>query len=198
MKFGRYADRYDSSFMGRGSGRFYADLVCALEIRDGDAVLDVGCGTGSVLSVIRRQSDIVGYGLDASPQMIEAARKKNPDCRFQAGDSAHLPYADASMDVVMACMAYHHFPEQAAFRQEARRVLKPGGRLYICDPRFPGIVRALLNTCFKDAGFYSVRRNASEFERSGFKVQRIIRDLYVQVLCMEKSPSQPDCLIKAE
>ena len=65
----------------------------------------------------------------------------DPDYQFVSGDSAFLPYVDESMDVVMACMAYHHFPDQEQFRNEAMRVLKPGGSLYISDPRFPLIVR---------------------------------------------------------
>ena len=55
MEFDKYADNYDAGFMGKGSGRFYADLIKEIEVKDGDAVLDVGCGTGTVLSYICRR-----------------------------------------------------------------------------------------------------------------------------------------------
>ena len=168
--------------MGRGSRHFYADLINELEVNDGDAVLDVGCGTGSVLKYISERKQINGFGLDVSENMVALAHEKNPAFSFVTGDSARLPYADGTMDVVMTCMAYHHFPNQAKFRSEAWRVLKPGGSLYVCDPRFPWIVRSILNTFFKDAGFHTVRHNTRDFEQSGFRTAHVVKDLYVQVL----------------
>ena len=186
MEFDRFASSYDSSFMGRGSRRFYADLIRELDVEDGDAVLDVGCGTGSVLCYIADKKQIKGFGIDVSENMVALARQKNPAFSFVAGDSARLPYADGSMDTVMACMAYHHFPNQAAFRREAWRVLKPGGSLYICDPRFPWLVRAFFNTFFKDAAFRTVRRNIADFAADGFRLANATKDFYVQVLCFDK------------
>ena len=186
MEFDQYAEQYDAGFMGKGSACFYRDLIRELEIRDGNAVLDVGCGTGTILEWIGISKKIFGYGLDVSESMIAVAKEKNPDYAFVTGDSARLPYADASMDVIMACMAYHHFPDQAGFRTEAMRVLKPGGSLYICDPRFPVPVRWFFNSFFKDAGFRSTRENIKAFESSGFRTVKTVKDLYVQVLHFEK------------
>ena len=160
-----------------------AFLIC---IKD-SVFIDVGCGTGTVLRFISSNTPIRGYGLDVSTEMLDVARRKNPGFDFRLGDSKKLPYADSSMDVIMACMAYHHFSDQKGFREEARRVLKPNGRLYICDPRFPWIVRTFFNTCFKEAGFRSTRRNAADFTESGFQVERITKDLYVQVVVLRRN-----------
>ncbi len=186
MEFDKYADNYDTGFMGKGSGRFYADLIKEIEVKDGDAVLDVGCGTGTVLSYIGRQKKIRGFGLDVSEKMVAIAKEKNPDYEFVSGDCASLPYADGSIDVMMACMAYHHFPDQEQFRNEAMRVLKPEGSLYISDPRFPLIVRWIFNTFFKDAGFHTTKKNRMVFEHSGFKTVSVTKDIYVQVLHFTK------------
>lgn len=192
MKFDQYAENYDAGWRGTKSARFYKDLLKELEIDPGDTVLDVGCGTGTVLKFISSKTAIKGYGLDISPQMLEVARKKNPGFEFTEGNCETLPYEDNSMDVIMACMAYHHFSDQEKFRKEAYRVLKPNGKLYICDPRFPWIVRVFFNSCFKDAGFYTADRNAADFAGSGFRVEKITKDLYVQVLTMVKQKTRVD------
>ena len=186
MEFDAYAGQYDDNFMGKGSRRFYRDLLKELEITDGDSVLDVGCGTGYILSRIGEQRNIRGFGLDVSESMIAVAKEKHPEYDFIIGDCAKLPYDDASMDIVTACMAYHHFPNQKDFRKEALRVLKPGGRLYLCDPKFPWIVRGFFNTFFKDSGFRTVKCNEKEFEQTGFRTIQTVKDFYVQVICFEK------------
>ena len=187
MKFDQYAENYDAGWRGTKSARFYEDLIKELEINPGDAVLDVGCGTGTVLKFISSKTEIKGYGLDISPQMLEVARKKNPGFEFAEGNCETLPYEDNSMDVIMACMAYHHFSDQEQFRKEALRVLKPNGKLYVCDPRFPWIIRIFFNNCFRDAGFYTTKKNAADFTGSGFRVEKITKDLYVQVLTLKKT-----------
>ena len=187
MNFDKYAKEYDSGWKGTMSARFYADLIKELDIKPGDRVLDVGCGTGTILSFISSEVDINGYGLDISAKMLEVAREKNPRFEFVTGDCVTLPYDDGCMDVVMACMAYHHFRDQKKFREEAYRVLKADGRLYICDPRFPWIIRTVLNSCFKEAGFHTTNRNIKDFIASGFRAEKVTKDWYVQVLALIKT-----------
>ena len=186
MKFDKYADNYDLGFMGNGSRRFYEDLLKEIDIHDGYSVLDVGCGTGTILNCIGKEKNIKGYGLDVSENMIQVAKEKNTQYEFVTGDSAKLPYKDESMDVVMACMAYHHFSNQDEFRKEALRVLNPWDILYISDLRFPFFIRAFFNNFFKDAGFRSTKRNIEKIEKTGFKFISIQKDLYVQVLKLQK------------
>ena len=56
------------------------------------SVLDVGCGTGTVLFYVHESRNIRGYGLDVSEHMIAVAKEKNPEFSFVTGDSAKLPY----------------------------------------------------------------------------------------------------------
>lgn len=186
MVFDKYAAKYDAGFMGKASSRFYIDLIQEMDVKDDDNILDVGCGTGFILDYISKKNKIRGFGVDVSEPMIAAAKAKNTGCSFLVGDSGKLPFENASMNVMIACMAYHHFSDQKKFREEALRVLKPNGCLYICDPRFPAPVRWFFNTFFKDAGFHSTRRNAEEFIATGFAVEKIFTDAFVQVLRLNK------------
>jgi ubiquinone/menaquinone biosynthesis C-methylase UbiE len=186
MEFDKYAAGYDEGFMGKGSSRFYIDLVKELDVKDGDRILDVGCGTGTVLNYVSKKNKITGFGIDVSESMVDMAKGKETGCEFAVGDAGDLQFEDASMDVITACMAYHHFPDQQKFRKEALRVLKSGGSLYICDPRFPAPVRWIFNTFFRDAGFYSPKKNVSDFEKNGFVAEKIFKDAYVQVLKFKK------------
>ena len=190
ITFDKRSDKYDEGFEGKLSERFYSNLVMAVEAKDGYRVLDVGCGTGTILKRISNKAKIEGFGIDVSKPMLEEAKQKCPDMLFQVGDCAALPFEDNSFDVVTACMAYHHFPSQSGFRKEALRILKPGGTLYVCDPKFPNHIRKTMNGFFKisktNARFYKPEEMKKDFEQSSFKFDKLIEDAYVQVLSMKK------------
>ena len=190
ISFDHRADKYDNSFEGRLSERFYRNLTGSVHAGDNDSVLDVGCGTGTILYRLASKSKIDGFGVDVSSQMLDEARKKCPEMTFQLGDSASLPFADGSFDVVTACMAYHHFPNQEAFRQEAFRVLKPTGKLYICDPYFPLVLRKCMNGLFSiskiEARFYTPAEMIQDYQKNGFVVDHVTKDSYVQVFTFKK------------
>jgi ubiquinone/menaquinone biosynthesis C-methylase UbiE len=80
-------------------------------------------------------------GLDLSAGMIEVARRKaalaglEGRVDFIVGDVADLPYPDGAFDLVVSTMSQHHWPDAAAGLRELRRVLRPGGRVWIYDFR---------------------------------------------------------------
>jgi ubiquinone/menaquinone biosynthesis C-methylase UbiE len=103
-------------------------------------MLDVGCGTGTLLTFVARQSQAeLLIGLDYSPVMIRHLCEKIADSplepRVQAlvGDAERLPFADESFDVVTCCNSFHHYPHQAAAIADFRRVLRPDGLLILID-----------------------------------------------------------------
>jgi demethylmenaquinone methyltransferase/2-methoxy-6-polyprenyl-1,4-benzoquinol methylase/phosphoethanolamine N-methyltransferase len=110
------------------------------QIRPGDQVLDVGCGTGEValLAKTRTKAGQV-HGIDPAPEMIAVARskaaRKKLDVDFRVGVIEALPFPDASMDVVTSSLMMHHLPDDLKARglAEVYRVIKPGGRLLIAD-----------------------------------------------------------------
>ena len=109
-------------------------------IKPGDAVLDVGCGTGAVAFLAKtRAKECKVYGIDPAPEMIDVARKKAArkklDIDFRIGVIESLPFPDSSIDVVTSSLMMHHLPEDLKARglAEVYRILKPGGRLLIAD-----------------------------------------------------------------
>lgn len=102
-------------------------------LKDGDKVLDAGCGNGRLLDLFK-DKNIDYVGLDFSKGLIEIARKKHSQHRFVVGDVLDLPFSNDSFNIVFSVAVLHHIPSKE-FRQkvlkEARRVLKPGGTLIL-------------------------------------------------------------------
>ena len=146
--FDSKASRYDSS-MGKGVRRFYSLLVSQVELFQGAAVLDVGCGTGALLRKMADTCGITGCGIDISENMVAEAKAKCPEMDIQVSRCESMPFETGAFDIITVCLAYHHFADKDGFAREAARILKPGGALHIADPRLPFIVRKLLNGFFR-------------------------------------------------
>ncbi len=138
------ASQYDihTNLMGLGVNGSNSRMVVEMaKIKPGDKVLDIGCGTGNLTLTAKKYAGPSGsaYGIDASPEMIEEARKKAKrsglEAVFQIGLIEKIPYPDATFDIVINRLVIHHLPEDLKRRglAEMLRVLKPGGRLFLVD-----------------------------------------------------------------
>lgn len=115
--------------------------VKAARLKPGEAVLDVGCGTGDLTLRAARRVGAEGRtaGIDASPDMIKVARrkaaKKGRDIDFRIAPIEDLPFADGEFDAALSSFMIHHLPDGLKLLglAEVRRVLKPGGRLVVVD-----------------------------------------------------------------
>lgn len=120
---------------------FRAQLLDLIRLARGESVLDVGCGTGSLALMARGIVGEAGVvcGVDASAQMIAWARQKarraGADVQFQQAPAQMLPFCASCFDVVLSTLMMHHLPKKARARYaaEARRVLRPGGRILVVD-----------------------------------------------------------------
>jgi len=97
-----------------------------------DRVLDLGTGTGAVACALAPHAASV-LGIDNEPAMLEQAAKKCPNVDFRLMDIQMLDLPDESFDLVTARMVLHHVPDLSRALAEARRVLKKGGRIVICE-----------------------------------------------------------------
>lgn len=156
LSAGRFVDWYEA--LGRSHfasafayGRSKIDALIGelfAGLHNGAKVLDVGCGTGEHL---QRAADagLKPFGLEPAPAMLEIARDKVPAAEIRQGVATELPYDDAEFDLVIMVevLRYLDQPDIEKALAEARRVLKPGGQLFV----------TLVNRWSLD-GFYLLQR----------------------------------------
>ncbi len=106
--------------------REYVAVHEQLGLGAGDRLLDVACGSGLALELARARG-AMGAGLDASPRLVAVARDRCPGADVRVGDPHALPWGDGSFDVVTSFRGTRATTPEAV--AEARRVLRPGGRL---------------------------------------------------------------------
>lgn len=140
--FDRLARRYDTAnrVISAGlNGVWRRRLAAGCAARRPARVLDVACGTGAVIWNLRRvlgpNSQMVG--LDATPEMLGLAQKKARRKQTRAGwilaDGVRLPLRSGAFDAVTISYGLRNLPAIAAFFREARRVLRPGGALWVLE-----------------------------------------------------------------
>lgn len=145
IKFNKRASVYDEQFEGIMSEKVYRLVTNTIQLSPEDKILDVGCGTGTILKRLNDKCRIEGFGIDIEEKMIEQAKKKCPQMKIQICDCSNTPFEDNTFDSVIACMTFHHFYNQTAFAKEISRILKKGGKLYLADPSFPFLLRKIIN-----------------------------------------------------
>ncbi|MBE6042270.1 MAG: methyltransferase domain-containing protein [Clostridiales bacterium] len=103
----------------------------AAGLSPGDKVLDIGCGTGATLAVLKSTLDIIPFGADISAKVLEIARSVHPEMTFSLCDASAIPYPDGYFDAVMmeCVLTLLDSPEDAL--EEAARVLKSDGTLLL-------------------------------------------------------------------
>jgi SAM-dependent methyltransferase len=123
----RVARSYARSF-ARASDMVVPHLVAAVRAAPGIDALDLCCGHGNVTAGLVRDGARV-TGLDFSPAMLEMARASVPEAEFIEGDAMSLGFGSGTFDAVTIGFGMPHVPDPQRVVGEARRVLRPGGRL---------------------------------------------------------------------
>jgi len=115
-------------------------LLEQADLRPGHRVLDVGCGTGTLVTLIKRVNpDVSVVGLDPDPKALTRATRKAAQAgvsiQFDQGFSDELPYAEASFDRVFSSFMFHHISadQREGTLHEVWRVLRPGSTLHLLD-----------------------------------------------------------------
>ena len=142
-------------------------------LQPGDAVLDVGCGTGTLALEAHARVGDTGrvVGVDPAPKQIARARAKaarrGPQVEFRLGVIEALPFPEGSFDAALSTLMMHHLPDDLKRRglAEIARALKPGGRLVVVDAEHPGHPGQPGHV---GAGSLGIREIAGLMEAAGF------------------------------
>jgi len=153
-----------------------------LAAQPGERILDLGCGDGQLTQRIAAAGAVV-VGVDASPEMLAAARSRGIDAH--EGCAELLPFADRSFDAVFSNAALHWVHGQDEMMTEVRRVLKPGGR-FVAEMGGHGniaAIRVALMAVLARHGYYDREDGVNYYptpeiytrrlERHGFKMRQI-------------------------
>ncbi len=108
----------------------FAAVLARTGIGPATRYLDIGCGAGRALQLAGRRGARAA-GLDASPALLEHARRRSPGADLRLGDMQDLPFDERSFDVVSAINALQYADDPARALAQARRVLRPGGILAV-------------------------------------------------------------------
>ena len=168
--------------MLRINGPMNRCAVEALEMQQGETVLEIGCGAGDAVARLVREGEARRiFAIDHSPDMVAAARQLNRVAvrdglvDIRESSVSEMPFRDGSFDAVLAVNSVQFWPHLRLDLKEALRVLKPGGRLVVAvrmtmewraRRRVEIVLRALPN-----AGFVEI--DLAEVSARAFKVALI-------------------------
>jgi len=126
----------NASLWRRATGR-------AVDPHPGERILDIAAGTGTSAAALARSGAKV-IALDFSRGMVEEGRRRHPGLEFVQGDAEKLPFGDDEFDAVTISFGLRNVQHPQVALAEMYRVLKPGGRLVVCEFSRPplGVVRA--------------------------------------------------------
>ena len=130
---GSIAENYERFLVPTIFAPIAADLLDAVDVRPGDSVLDVACGTGAVARQAAQRVGPAGRvaGIDMLPDMLAQARalKTDPPIEWQQAMADDIPFPDDTFTVVVCQHGLQFFPDRAAALCEMHRVLAPNGKL---------------------------------------------------------------------
>jgi ubiquinone/menaquinone biosynthesis C-methylase UbiE len=174
-RFDSMADRYEDSLAGKHAAKLYQAVVNAVEELNPSSLLDLGCGKGNLLTLLKSRERRLA-GADLSLEMIKLARARLGDgVDLKLADSETLPWGSGSFDTITCTDSFHHYPCPEKVLQEVHRILGPGGHLVIADPWAPATFRWMVNLSFKftrsgDVKLYSMKEWEKMMDATDFRV----------------------------
>jgi ubiquinone/menaquinone biosynthesis C-methylase UbiE len=176
--YNKKAANYDNTYDGRVTRIIKQLLLDTIEVKPNLTIIDVACGTGSLIYELSKRANVKAYGIDISEEMIRIATKTYDGVSFSLAPAYPIHFNDSSVDVIVVSAAFHHFEQPQEFANECFRILNNNGVLYIGEFNFPIIIRQLLNFFLPimktgDVKVYSIAQLSSFFTKAGFIIEEV-------------------------
>lgn len=114
----------------------FFEIISKFSPKSNIKVLDFGCGTGNYIKAICTYTNYHIYGVEPCKEMIQYAKKQNPNVMIKSGNHLSIPYPDNFFEYVYMTNVIHQIPDIAVMYKEIYRVLKPNGILCICTENY--------------------------------------------------------------
>lgn len=171
----------------------YSIFLEYLGVEPGKKLLDVGCGTGMLLSAAAERG-VEAFGTDVSEEAVRIAREVSPSSRIEIGKGEKLEFEDAFFDYVACLGSLEHFLDMSAALQEMRRTAKSDARFCVMVPNadylfwsIPG-KRGTEQQAIQET-LLSMAEWKALFSRNGFAVLNIFRDDWYARMPLFSSPN---------
>ena len=135
--FDKIARQYDGGVAGKIVRKMHLRVVRLINIKNNSKVLDAGCGTGDLLSILAENKSLKLYGIDISKEMIKISKKKLKNkAKIGLSSVEKLKFAKNYFDYVFSIDAFHHYESQDKAMENFQKILKKRGNLIIVDVNF--------------------------------------------------------------
>ncbi len=181
IAYNKIASEYDTSREGQYTRFHIKELSNTIDLSEGEIVLDVACGNGTLLRELSKKAKIKANGIDVSENMIHTAKTCYPNINFEVKPYYPLEWSNESIDIITICCAFHYFDNPQEFVNECKRVLKKNGTVYIAEPNFGAVLRFFANKFWLpfsksgDVRIYSKKELDDFFYNAGFKTVQVYR-----------------------
>lgn len=200
-EFTKAAEVYESGHAGiyEMCKEDYPYIAGELDKEPFQDLLDCGCGTGPMISLLYEKDPTKHYtGVDLTPRMIQVAKAKGlPGVSFVLGDCEDLPFGEGSFDAAICSNSFHHYPNPQRFFDSVARVLRPGGRLILQDYTAPKGLLWLMNHTemplanligHGDVAAYSLEAVRGFCQGAGLRVEKLERGKKFRLHLVARKP----------
>jgi ubiquinone/menaquinone biosynthesis C-methylase UbiE len=153
--------------------------ISFIPLKERGCFLDMGCGTGWAVRYAARivKENGRACGIDLSPKMIGKAKENSSNYQnvyFYQANAEKLPFENNFFDFIMCTQSFHHYLNPSKALDEAYRVLKTGGEIYIMDLTTDGFITKMVDKLFskrepEHVKYYSTRDYKELFARANLK-----------------------------